>query len=310
MDKAQKIYVAGHTGMVGSAVVRCLKSHGFNQLILRTHQELDLLKGLAVEDFFAREKPDAVVLAAARVGGIKANMDFAAEFLYENLQIQNHVIHAAFKHRVKKFCFLGSSCMYPRLCPQPMKAEYILTGALEPTNEAYALAKITGLKMTESYRRQYGLPGISVIPANLYGTHDHFDPEHSHVLAALVKKFVDAVENGTQRLELWGTGAPRRDFMHVDDAAEGIVCLLNNYDGAEPVNIGWGEDVSIRDLAQLIAQEAGFQGEIAWDTSRPDGMPRKCLDVEHMRAIGFKPKITLKDGIKKTIEEYRSRSKF
>ena len=305
MIKKDKIYVAGHNGMVGSAIVRLLRKRGFDNLILRSSNELDLRDSLAVETFFKGEKPEMVILAAARVGGIQANIDHPAEFLYENLAIQNNVIHQSYLHGVKKLCFLGSSCIYPRECPQPMKEEYLLTGPLEPTNEGYALAKIAGVKMIEFYRKQYGFCGISVMPCNLYGTNDSFDPLHSHVLSALVKKIVDAVDSGTQSVAIWGTGKARREFMHVDDAAEAILFLMEHYDSPQLINIGWGEDISIKELALLIAQKAGFEGELIWDTTKPDGMLRKCMDVSQIKTLGYAPKITLEKGTQKTIEEYR-----
>lgn len=305
MEATDRIYVAGHNGMVGSAIVRLLRSLGLNNLILRSRDDLDLRDFLMVREFFETEKPDVVILSAARVGGIQANINRPAEFLYENLAIQNNVIHHSFLGEVKKFCFLGSSCIYPRDCSQPMKEEYLLTGPLEPTNEGYALAKIAGLKMVEFYRRQYGFNGISVMPCNLYGTNDSFDPLHSHVLSALVKKFVDAVDSGAKNITIWGAGKAKREFMHVDDAAESILFLMEHYNSPQIINIGWGEDISIKELALLIAQKAGFDRELIWDTSRPDGMPRKCLDVSRMKDLGYTPKIILEEGIQKTIEEYR-----
>ena len=305
MIKTDKIFVAGHNGMVGSAIVRLLEKRGFDNLILRSSKELDLRDFLAVGKFFKAETPDVVILAAARVGGIQANVDHPAEFLYENLAIQNNVIHQSYLNGVKKFCFLGSSCIYPRECPQPMKEEYLLTGPLEPTNEGYALAKIAGIKMIEFYWKQYGFCGINVMPCNLYGTNDSFDPLHAHVLSALVKKFVDAADNKAQSVTMWGTGTARREFMHVDDAAEAILFLMEYYDSPQLINIGWGEDVSIKELALLIAQKAGFEGELIWDTTKPDGMLRKCMDVSRIKTLGYAPKITLKKGIQKTIEEYR-----
>ena len=305
MNQTDRIYIAGHNGMVGSAIVRLLEKRGFDNLILRSSKELDLRDFLAVGKFFKAEKPDVVILAAARVGGIQANIDHPADFLYENLAIQNNVIHQSYLNGVKKFCFLGSSCIYPRECPQPMKEEYLLTGPLEPTNEGYALAKIAGIKMIEFYRKQYGLHGISVMPCNLYGTNDSFDPLHAHVLSALVKKFVDAADNKAQSVTMWGTGTARREFMHVDDAAEAILFLMEYYDSPQLINIGWGEDVSIKELALLIAQKAGFEGELIWDTTKPDGMLRKCMDVSRIKTLGYASKITLKKGIQKTIEEYR-----
>ncbi len=291
--------------MVGSAIVRLLKKCGFNNLVMRSRKQLDLKDYADVGHFFEAEKPDVVILAAARVGGIQANIDYPGEFLYENLAIQNNVIHQSYLHRVKKFCFLGSSCIYPKECSQPMKEEYVLTGPLEPTNEGYALAKISGLKMVQFYRKQYGFNGICVIPCNLYGTNDSFDLVHSHVLSALVKKFVDAVDSGTKDVVIWGTGNARREFMHVDDAAEAILFLIEHYDLPQIINIGWGKDVSIKELALLIAEKTGFKGDLVWDTSKPDGMLRKCMDVSRMKAIGYMPKITLEEGVQKTIEEYR-----
>jgi len=305
MNKTDKIFVAGHRGMVGSAVVRVLRKYDFENLILVTRKELDLGNYSAVENFFKTEKPNKVILAAARVGGIQANINYPAEFLYENLAIQNNVIHQSYLHSVKKFCFLGSSCIYPRECPQPMEEEYLLTGLLEPTNEGYALAKIAGLKMIEFYRKQYGFHGISVMPCNLYGTNDNFDPLHSHVLSALVRKFVNAADSGAKNVTIWGTGKARREFMHVDDAAEAILFLMENYDSPKIINIGWGKDVFIKEMALLVAQKVGFRGEIRWDISKPDGMLRKCLDVSHMKSLGYSPKITLEEGISRTIKEYK-----
>lgn len=305
MDKNDKIFVAGHNGMVGSAIVRRLKERRFDNLVLRSHSELDLTDRAAVDDFFKTQKPDVVILAAARVGGIQANIDFPAQFLYENLAIQNNVISRSHLYNVKKFCFLGSSCIYPRNCPQPMKEEYLLTGPLEPTNEGYALAKIAGLKMVEFYRRQYAFSGISVMPCNLYGTGDSFDPMHSHVLSALVKKFVDAAIDGAESVTVWGTGTAKREFMHVDDAAEAVLFLMDHYDSDRFINVGWGRDIAIKELAETIAEKTGFKGRIIWDKSRPDGMARKCLDVSQMNDCGYEPKITLTEGIEKTIEEYK-----
>lgn len=305
MNKTDKIFVAGHRGMVGSAVVRVLRKYDFENLILVTRKELDLGNYSAVENFFKTEKPNIVILTAARVGGIQANINYPAEFLYENLAIQNNVIHQSYLHAVKKFCFLGSSCIYPRECPQPMEEEYLLTGLLEPTNEGYALAKIAGLKMIEFYRKQYGFHGISVMPCNLYGTNDNFDPLHSHVLSALVRKFVNATDSGARNVTIWGTGKARREFMHVDDAAEAILFLMENYDSPKIINIGWGKDVSIKEMALLVAQKVGFRGEIRWDISKPDGMLRKCLDVSHMKSLGYSPEITLEEGIGRTIKEYK-----
>lgn len=309
MHQDNRIFVAGHTGMVGSALVRLLEKDEYTNLILRTHAELDLLDGDAVKDFFDTAKPEIVIFAAARVGGIKANIEHPAEFLYENLCIQNNVIHAAHLHKVKKFCFLGTSCIYPRECPQPMKEEYVLGGHLEPTNEGYALAKIAGLKMVSYYRKQYGFPGISIMPCNLYGTNDSYDPEHSHVLSALVRKFVDATDNRDVQVTLWGTGSSCREFMHVDDAAEAVLFFLGHCNGEQWINVGPGREISIRELAAVIAEKTGYKGQILWDPAKPDGMPHKCLDVSRMRDLGFFPKISLSEGIERTIREYKTLKK-
>jgi GDP-L-fucose synthase len=291
--------------MVGAAIARAFQRHGFENLTLADIDEIDLRDGVAVAEFYAAHRPEVVVLAAARVGGIKANIEHPAEFLHDNLVIQSNMIHQAHLAGTKHFLFLGSSCVYPRECPQPMKEQYLLTGPLEPTNEGYAVAKIAGLKMIEYYRRQYGFPGISVMPCNLYGTGDHFDSAVAHVLSALVKRFVDAVRDGSDTVTVWGTGTARREFMHVDDMAEASLFMLEHYRSAELINLGWGEDVTIRELAELIARQTGFAGELAWDTSKPDGMPRKCMDVSRMRELGFAPQITLEQGIERTIAEYR-----
>ena len=303
--KLPLIYVAGHKGMVGSAIVRLLLERGFDNLILRSSSELDLRDSSAVEKFFDLERPEVVILAAARVGGIQANIDRPAEFLFDNLSIQNNVIHQSYLHKVKKFCFLGSSCIYPRDCPQPMKEAFILNGPLEPTNEGYALAKIAGLKMIEYYHRQYGFPGISVMPCNLYGTNDTYDLQRSHVIASLIKKFVDAVVCREQTVTIWGTGKARREFMHVDDAAAAIFYMIERYENHKLINIGWGIDVSILDLTNIVANEVGYRGRIVWDNTKPDGMPAKCMDVSRMKALGFQPKISLGEGIRKSVEEYR-----
>ncbi len=303
--KLPLIYVAGHKGMVGSAIVRLLLERGFDNLLLRSSTELDLRDSSAVEKLFDLERPDVVILAAARVGGIQANIDRPAEFLFENLSIQNNVIHQSYLHKVKKFCFLGSSCIYPRDCPQPMKEGFLLNGPLEPTNEGYALAKIAGLKMIEYYSRQYGFPGISVMPCNLYGANDTYDLQRSHVISALIKKFVDAIACREQAVTIWGTGKARREFMHVDDAAAAILHMIEHYEKPQLINIGWGSDVRILDLVDMVANEVGFQGQILWDDTKPDGMPAKCLDVSRMKAFGFQPKISLRDGIRRSIKEYR-----
>ncbi|HDL01457.1 MAG TPA: GDP-L-fucose synthase [candidate division Zixibacteria bacterium] len=305
MNKSDKIYVAGHNGMVGSAIVRLLKKRGFDNLILRTHKELDLIDSNAVKDFFSLAQPDIVIMAAARVGGIQANIEHPAEFLHENLAIQTNIIRNSFLQKAKKVCFLGSSCVYPRECSQPMKEEYLLTGQLEPTNEGYALAKIAGIKMIEYYRRQYGFNGISLIPCNLYGTNDNFYPMHSHVVAALIRKIVDAVDNAEESVSIWGTGKARRELMHVDDAADAIVFFIENEAGPQMINIGWGEDISIEKLTLLVARKAGFTGAINYDVTKPDGMMRKCMDISRMKDFGFMPKITLEAGIERTINEYK-----
>lgn len=305
MDSNSKIYIAGHNGMVGSALYRLLRKKGFTNLLVKSLEELDLRNQNEVMKFFSHECPDYVFLAAAKVGGINANMNFPAEFLYDNLQIQNNVIHQSYLSGVKKLIFLGSSCIYPKECPQPMKETYLLDGKLEPTNEGYAIAKIAGLKMCEYYNRQYGFESISVMPCNLYGPNDSFNLQHSHVLSALVKRFSDAVENNLQELTLWGSGIARREFMHVDDAAEAIIYLFENYNSSEFLNIGWGEDISIKELAELIAEKTDYHGTIKWDKTKPDGMLKKCLDVSRMKSLNFNPKISLNQGIDQMIKIYR-----
>jgi len=305
VDIDDKIYIAGHRGLVGSAIVRQLESRGFANLLMRTHKELNLLDEVAVRDFFNKERPNIVILAAARVGGIQANVDYPAEFLYENLCIQNNVIHQSHLHKVKKLCFLGSSCIYPKECSQPIKEDYLLSGKLEPTNEGYALAKISGIKMVEFYKKQYDLNGISIMPCNLYGTNDSFNPLYSHVLSSLVKRFVDAVDQSLSDVTVWGSGIARREFMHVDDAAEAILFLIENYNELEFINVGVGKDISIKELAQLVAEKTGYQGNISWDLSKPDGMLKKCLDVSKLTELGYSPKISLPKGIEKTIQEYK-----
>lgn len=305
MDKNKKIYIAGHNGMVGSAIKRLFEKEGFTNLVCRSSRELDLRNQQAVIDFFKTEKPDCVILAAAKVGGINANMHHPADFLYDNLEIQNNVIHQSYLNGVEKLIFLGSSCIYPRECPQPMKEEYLLTGKLEPTNEGYALAKVAGLKMCEFYYKQYGFKSLSLMPCNLYGINDSFDLKHSHVLSAMVRRFTDAVDNRQDEIVLWGTGIARREFMHVDDMARATLHMLEHYDSNEFINIGWGEDITIKELAETIAKKAGFKGKIIWDSSKPDGMLKKCLDVTRMKAAGFKPTITLDEGIDQMFELYR-----
>lgn len=304
LEKDSKIYVAGHQGMVGSAIVRRLQADGFQNLSLRTHKELDLTRQDAVNDFFFMEKPDYVFLAAARVGGILANDSYPAEFIYENLAIQSHVIHAACLHGVKKFLFLGSSCIYPRLAPQPLQEEYLLTGPLEPTNEWYAIAKIAGIKMCQAYRRQYGFNAISVMPTNLYGPGDNFDLDSSHVLPALIRKFHEAKVANSTTVTIWGSGTPRREFLHVDDLAEACLFLMQNYESEDIINIGAGKDISVLELANLVKEITGFAGELEMDKSKPDGTPRKLLDTGRIQDLGWRPRITLADGIRQTYEWY------
>ena len=297
MNKDSKIYVAGHRGMVGSAIVRKLKADGFNNLILKTSKELDLRDQKAVEAFFQTEKPEYVYLAAAKVGGIVANNVYRGEFIYENLMIQNNVIHYAHIVGVKKLLFLGSSCIYPKMCPQPIKEEYLLSGYLENTNEPYAIAKIAGLKTAESYRKQYGSNFISAMPTNLYGPNDNYDLQNSHVLPALIRKFHDAKTNGIPSVEIWGTGSPMREFLHVDDMADACAYLMRHFDEGGQINIGVGTDISIADLAGLIKKITGFEGNIVFDSSKPDGTPRKLMDVSKLNALGWKYKIELEHGI-------------
>ena len=294
------IFVAGHRGLVGSAVVRSLRRHGYNNLVLRTHHELDLTEQRPVRDFFLRERPSAVVMAAALVGGIHANNTRPAEFIRDNLLIQDIVIDAAYRAGVTKFVFLGSSCIYPKLAPQPLKEEYLLTGPLEPTNEWYAVAKIAGLKMCQAYRRQFGFNAIALMPTNLYGPGDNFDLQNSHVLPGLIRRFHEAKQRGDATMAVWGSGTPRREFLHVDDLADAVVYLLRTYDGEPIVNIGWGEDVTIRELAETVAAVAGFQGELVFDPSKPDGTPRKLLDTSRLTSLGWTPKIRLREGIEST----------
>lgn len=295
-----RIWVAGHRGLVGSAITRRLQAEGATNLLLRTHTELDLTDLRAVEDFIAAEKPEYIFLAAAKVGGIHANDTYPAEFLHNNLIIQTNVIHAAWQHGTKKLCFLGSSCIYPKLAPQPLKEESLLTGPLEPTNEWYAIAKIAGIKMCQAYRRQYGFDAISLMPTNLYGPGDNFHPENSHVMPAMIRRFHEAKERGDASVTIWGTGTPRREFMHVDDMAGACVYLMRHYSDSEIVNVGTGTDVSILELAQLVAEVVGYQGEIRTDPTRPDGTPRKLLDVGRLEALGWKAKVGLREGVEET----------
>lgn len=300
LDSEARIYVAGHRGLVGSAVVRALRQRGYGNLLLRERRELDLTEQSAVRDFFDRERPGAVILAAARVGGIQANNTRPAEFIRDNLLIQDNVIDAAHRAGVEKFVFLGSSCIYPKLAPQPIKEEYLLTGPLEPTNEWYAVAKIAGLKMCQAYRREYGFNAISLMPTNLYGPGDNFDLQNSHVLPALIRRFHEAKLRGDDRVTVWGTGTPRREFLYVDDLADAVLHLLETYDGEPIVNIGWGEDVTIGELAHLIAGVAGFRGEVRFDAGKPDGAPRKLLDTTRLSGLGWRPKIPLAAGLERT----------
>jgi GDP-L-fucose synthase len=301
-DKSEKIFVAGHRGMVGSALIRRLETEGFAKLLVRDRSELELRDESAVAKFFAEQKPAVVLLAAAKVGGIKANNDYPVEFLFENLRIQNNVIHAAYENGARKLLFLGSSCIYPKFAPQPIPETALLTGPLEPTNEAYAIAKIAGIKLCQAYARQYGANFISVMPTNLYGPNDNFDLETSHVLAALLRKAHEAKTRKDRKLVVWGSGKPRREFLHVDDLAAACLLLLEKYDSPEIINVGCGKDISIRELAGLICDIVGFDGELAWDATKPDGTPRKLLDVAKLRALSWKPSIPLRDGIARTYE--------
>jgi GDP-L-fucose synthase len=300
MNKDDRIYVAGHRGMVGSAIVRRLKKEGYNNLLLRTSSELDLRNQQQVNDFFSNERPDVVFIAAAKVGGIHANNTYRADFIYDNLAIEINLIHAAYQARVKKLLFLGSSCIYPRMAPQPMKEDYLLSGYLEKTNEPYAIAKIAGIKLCESYRLQYGCHFISAMPTNLYGPNDNYDLENSHVLPALIRKFHEAKTQQRGEVLLWGSGTPLREFLHVDDVASACLFLMHQYDELQMINIGSGEEISIRDLANLIASITGFSGKVVFDANRPDGTPRKLMDSGKIRSLGWKPAIGLKDGIAST----------
>jgi GDP-L-fucose synthase len=298
MEKNAKIYVAGHRGMVGSAIKRKLEKEGYQNIVFRTSKELNLEDQIGVRRFFDEEKPDYVFMAAARVGGINANNTYRAEFIYNNLMIQNNVIQESYLHEVKKLMFLGSSCIYPKLAPQPLKEDYLLTGLLEPTNEPYAIAKIAGIKMCEAYRSQYACNYISVMPTNLYGPNDNYDLQNSHVLPAMIRKFHTAKVENKPSVEIWGTGAPRREFLHVDDLAEACFFLMQNYDEGEFLNIGTGEDVTIKELALLVREIVGYEGEIYFNTSKPDGTPRKLMDVGRLHQLGWKHKISLQEGIK------------
>ena len=305
MKKTSKIYIAGHRGMVGSSILRALKAKGYSNFLLKTSAELDLRNQQAVADFFALEKPDYVFLAAAKVGGIVANNTYRADFIYENTMIQSNVIHQSYLNDVKKLLFLGSSCIYPKLAPQPLKEEYLLTGLLEPTNEPYSIAKIAGIKMCDAYREQYGCNFISVMPTNLYGPNDNYDLNNSHVLPALLRKFITAKNEGATFVNIWGTGSPLREFLHADDLADACLFLMETHNDAGLVNIGVGEDISILDLAKTVKQIVGFEGDIITDTSKPDGTPRKLMDVSKLASLGWKASISLEEGIKKVYEEIK-----
>ncbi|MGD8275128.1 MAG: GDP-L-fucose synthase [Thiohalocapsa sp.] len=302
MNQDARIYVAGHRGLVGSAILRALEARGCTQLITRTSRELDLRDQAAVRAFYAAERPEYVFLAAAKVGGILANDTYPAEFLYDNLMIEANLIHGAWEAGVEKLLFLGSTCIYPKHAPQPMHEDALLTGPLEPTNEWYAVAKIAGIKLCQAYRRQYGARFISAMPTNLYGPGDNFDLEKSHVMPALIRKFHEAKHRGDATLTAWGTGAPRREFLHVDDCADACLFLMEHYDGSDFVNIGVGEDISIRELVELVRRVVGFDGEVVWDTSKPDGTPRKLVDVGRINGLGWRAKMPLEDGVRATYE--------
>ena len=307
MEKHSRIYIAGHRGMVGSAILRKLQQAGHDQFILRSSRELDLRDQAAVMSFFEQEQPEYVFLAAAKVGGILANNTFRGEFLYDNLMIQNNIIHSSWINGVKKLMFLGSSCIYPKMAPQPLREDYLLTGPLEPTNEPYAIAKIAGIKLCDAYRAQYGCNFVSVMPTNLYGPNDNYDLNNSHVLTALIRKFHEAKMSGAPSVTLWGTGKPRREFLHVDDLAEACIFLMHHYHEEGLVNIGTGEDIEIGELARMVSRIVGFEGEIVHDLSKPDGTPRKLMDVSKLHGFGWKHAIDLESGIKSVYEEYKSR---
>ncbi|MDF2791947.1 MAG: GDP-L-fucose synthase [Neobacillus sp.] len=309
MEKNSRIYVAGHNGLVGSAIVRSLHRKGYKNIIGKAHKELDLTNQAAVEDFFREETIEYVFFAAAKVGGIGANNAYPADFIMDNLLIECNVIKSAFNHKVKKLLFLGSSCIYPKMCPQPIKEEYLLTGLLEPTNEAYALAKISGLKMCSYYKEQYGMNFISAMPTNLYGPNDNFDSKNSHVIPAIISKMEAAKQLNKPIVQLWGTGTPLREFLYVDDMAEACVYLMENYDGVEHINIGTGQEISIQNLAELIKRIVDYKGEIVFDTSMPDGTPRKLLDISKIEKLGWRPKISLEEGLKITYDSYINNQK-
>lgn len=307
MEQTAKIYIAGHKGMVGSALERKLRKEGYNNLVTRTSRELDLRSQQAVNNFFEIEKPAYVILAAARVGGIHANNTYRAEFIYDNLMIEANIIHAAYLNKVTKLLFLGSSCIYPKVAPQPLKEEYLLSGYLEPTNQPYAIAKIAGIELCDSYRVQYGCNFISAMPTNLYGTNDNYHPENSHVLPALIRRIVLAKKNNEPFVTIWGSGTPKREFLHVDDLADACYFLLQNYNEQGLVNIGCGIEISIKELAELIISEVGYRGELLFDSTKPDGTPRKLLDVSKISDLGWTNSITLNEGVKKTVREFKNK---
>ncbi|WP_309386751.1 GDP-L-fucose synthase family protein [Cerasicoccus frondis] len=304
MNSDSKIYVAGHRGMVGAGVVRALQAKGYQNIITRTRSELDLTNQAAVNEFFATEKPDVIVIAAAKVGGIHANNTYPAEFIYDNLALEQNLIHGAYQHGVGRVLFLGSSCIYPKLAEQPMREDALLTGPLEPTNEAYAIAKIAGLKLCEFYRRQYGVTYHSAMPTNLYGQRDNYHGENSHVLPALLRRFHEAKQSGAESITLWGTGSPMREFLHVDDLSSALVYLLELEEPPDLVNVGYGSDVTIKELSEIVCETVGFEGEMVWDTNRPDGTPRKLMDSSIMRSLGWEPKIDLRTGVKLTYQSF------
>lgn len=304
MEKEAKIFVAGHQGLVGSAIVRALKKQGYTNFVLKTRQELDLCDYAAVNNFYAEENPDYVFVAAAKVGGILANSTYPAQFIQENMAIQSNLIHGAYKAKVKKLLFLGSSCIYPKHCPQPILEEYLLTGPLEPSNEWYAIAKIAGLKLCQAYQKQYGARFISLMPTNLYGPCDNYDLQNSHVLPALIRKFIEAKKDNKQEIVIWGTGTPKREFLYVDDLAEAAIFAMDHYEGSQWLNVGTGEDVTIKEVASLVAELVGYQGELVFDTSKPDGTPRKVLDVTKINELGWRAKTSLNEGLQQAISWY------
>ena len=306
MEQNSKFYIAGHRGMVGSGLERKLRKEGFNNIVTRTSSELDLRNQQAVNNFFDKEKPEYVLLAAAKVGGILANNTYRAEFIYDNLMLETNIIHASFLNKVKKLLFLGSSCIYPKMAPQPLKEEYLLSGYLEPTNQPYAISKIAGIELCDSYRAQYGCNYISAMPTNLYGTNDNYHPENSHVLPALIRKIVLAKNNNERTVTIWGTGTPKREFLHVDDLADACYFILQNYNEEGIINIGCGSDISIKELAETIVKEVGYEGQLVFDTTKPDGTPRKLMDSSKINSLGWIPKIKLDVGLKQTINEFKS----